>query len=385
MQEVSLTTHKVCYPRQEDSRLHVAPSVRHLDLKTRIDVLLKNLDMPAFPQLETLRLRAWKHTIHPYDSIDLDLKGVQSLRHLYIENWSPKSISVTESCRVYAMWQYLQAQYPTELDWLISPCWSTPGTALTSLTFDAPRMSGDLAMYAVHEIVECQAGLKHLRIKVRATLGCKEEPLTFPALCNDGLEAPLRVEISTGAGCWLHVDEDTPSGRALVLRIKGPIYVGTPDAEDVLHWYTLRSRLASKVEKGHMSLWWQPAEAQSSAKSTVILIDRDVGRHAGDLYTNVICGSFSKLLCKFHAQIPLLVLVSLCMGAWLWLLCKGRHHQGIACRGSGLFESCPEVRVAGKAAFYRILSSWKSMEVSEVVDLLLEVVDFCSESIRPTV
>ena len=122
MQVVSLTTHKVCCPRQMDSRLRITPSVRHLDLKTRIDVLLENLDLPAFPQLETLKLRAWTHTIHPCDSMDLDLTGVQSLGQLHIENWAPRSISVTRGCRVHAVWQYAKARCFEELDWLGSPC-----------------------------------------------------------------------------------------------------------------------------------------------------------------------------------------------------------------------------------------------------------------------
>ncbi len=388
MQVVSLTTHKVCCPRQADSRLRIVPSVRHLDLKTRIDVLLKNLDMPAFPQLETLELRAWTPTIHPYDSIDLDLTGVQSLRHLHIENWVPKSIDVTSGCRVHAVWHYHKARYSRELDWLDSPCWSNSDTALASLTFHAPRIHWDIAVDAIYRIMECQVGLEFLEINAHTyTLGWKEVPFTIPSQCNDGLRAPLRIEIWTRRGCYLKLD-DTPLGKAVVLKIKGPIFIATPGASNNLHWYTLKSRPASRVDKGYMSLRWQPAEAQGSAKSPVIVVSRDAAGHcwhAADLNASVICGSFSKFLSKFYVQILLLVLVSLCMGIWLRLSFASSFLQEVICRGSGLFESGTELLIASKAALCKSLSSWKSMQVSEICDLLLELVDFYLELVEPMI
>lgn len=221
--------------------------------------------MPAFPQLATLKLRAWKHTIHPYDNIDLDLTCVQSLRHLHIENWAPRSIGVTRGCRVHAVWQYHDdddAWYPISLDWLGSPCWSTSGTALASFTFDASRLYLVSAVCAINRIMECQNGLELLKIAARHNgLGWKDAPLKFPSQCDDGLRVPLRVEINTRLRCFIHLDDDTPLGKAIVLKIKGPIEIATPGASDDLHWYTLKSLSASGVDKGYMSLRWQPAEA----------------------------------------------------------------------------------------------------------------------------
>lgn len=73
------------------------------------------------------------------------------------------------------------------------------------------------------------------------------------------------------------------------------------------------------------------------------------------------------------------------MGRWLWLLVASSYFQAIARRGSSLFESCKEVLIAGKAAFFRSLSSWKSMEVSELVELLLEIIDTYLELVQPVI
>ena len=242
-------------------------------------------------------------------------------------------------------------------------------------------------MYAFYRIIECQLGLELLKISARTnTLGWKEAPLTIPSLCNDGLRVPLKIEIQTRRGCYLHLDDDSPIGKAVVLNIKGPIYIATLGASDSLHWYTLKSRPASRIDKGYMSLQWQPAEAQGSAKSPVIVISRDAAGHAADLNcVTIICGSFRRFLYKFRMRILLLLLVSLCIGRWLHLFFASSHYQRIACQESGLLKICTEVFVAGEAAVYRFLSLWWSMKVSERVKLLLKLAEFFLELLQPAI
>ena len=204
------------------------PSVRHLHLHTATQDLLRRVDPQALLQLETLTLHYWVREGESDLEIlsngqthlareDLDLSRLQSLRRLHIEDWSPRSISVTEGCRVHAVWKLpFKGQ-----EWLLSPCWQIPGSALASLQINAERsMLTPVHMRAIQAVLKSQTGLELLKI-ASVTLGSKEVPLTFPREPTECLMSPLRIEICTTQGCW--IDESIPPTENLVIKIDGPI------------------------------------------------------------------------------------------------------------------------------------------------------------------
>ncbi len=259
MQVVTLTT-----PYIHSYLLNTWPSIRHLDLETHIPDLLLHVDMRAFTQLETLRLRSWGLIPASINSIHLDLSQVHSLRLLHIENWSPKSINVTSGCQVYAKWEDPQ-EYPEhpedQPDWLLSPAWTAWSSNLVSfhLEEDYERSAHD-AVHALHTIMECHERLKSLRLAVY-DVGSRQTPLTFPASHLKGLRASLTVEITTTVGCWIQLDDMTPFSNQLVLNIRGPLHIGFPAALGSMLWHHLEGASASSRGEGPESLWGQLANA----------------------------------------------------------------------------------------------------------------------------
>ena len=152
--------------------------------------------------------------------MDLDLSKLRSLRHLHIDNWSPRSISVAAGCRVHASWRPpLQGR-----EWLLSPCWQRPGISLASLQVNIAGISMLTPGHtqAIQTILWCQTGLELLRVE-SATLGSKDMPLIFPRESIERLKTPLRVDICTTHGCW--VDKSSiPASKHMVIKTVGPVY-----------------------------------------------------------------------------------------------------------------------------------------------------------------
>ena len=251
MQEVELKTPYIhCY------LLSTCCSIRHLDLETHIPDLLQHVDMRAFTQLETLRLRSWRTIACSVNRVDLDLLQVQSLRHLHIENWSPKSLNVAPRCRVYVKWEEPQEWCPQE-PLPLYPCCTDPGINLVSVHMDLKVI---LIANALHVVLECHRGLESLRLAF-TKVGSIEAPLHFPAAYLQGLRAPLTVEISTTGGCWLQLNAMTPFSNKLVLNTTGLVHVGILDASGSMLWRSLEGPSASSTGEGPESLWGQLANA----------------------------------------------------------------------------------------------------------------------------
>lgn len=86
-------------------------------------------------------------------------------------------------------------------------------------------------MRALQEILECHHGLQHMRIAL-PVLGSHEMPLVFPSRFYEGLEGPLRVEISTSImGCYLALESMLPFSKHLTLEVKGPLHVQVAGVE----------------------------------------------------------------------------------------------------------------------------------------------------------
>ncbi len=224
MQEVVLKT-----PYIHSHLLCTWPSIRHLDLQTHIPDLLQHVDLLAFQQLEFLRLRSWSTIPSSINTVDLDLSRAESLRHLHIEDWSPRSFNVTPRCRVYAKWEKPVVMY-TQYGWSRSPCWIDPSINLICFHMDtAGFIRGTSLGGALHTILENHDGLESVRIAL-TRVGSVDAPLTFPTAYLQGLRACLTIEISTIDGCWLQLDDITPFSGRLVLNTKGPLHVGIPAA-----------------------------------------------------------------------------------------------------------------------------------------------------------
>ena len=216
--------------------MRTRPAMRHLKLDTGILTLLRRVNLQAFTQLETLRLCSWMgirdpkylttEGIPPFYNVDLDLSRLQSLRCLHIVDWSSRSISVIASCQVHAVWQV-----PVRGgEWLLSPCWQDPGTALASLQVNA---GGDtltsVHTHAIQTLVKCQTALQLLSIR-SGTLGSREVPFTFPRECIERLQTPLKVIVYTTHGCW--IDNNIPLRRTNIhmdFKLGGPLHVVHPD------------------------------------------------------------------------------------------------------------------------------------------------------------
>ena len=214
------------------------PLVWHLELDTSIINSLNYVDLQAFTQLEILKLVRLTRRKDidclqtfekaPIFDMDLDLLDLQKLRALHIDTWSPKSSSVTAGGGVHAEWRPPLGGR----EWLLSPCWQVPGTALASLKVNA-KISAltDNHTHAIQSILECQTGLELLRV-ASATLGSKNMPLAFQIKSIERRETPLRVEICTAHGCW--IDESIYPSRTLVIKTDGPVYGRGQDAPNQL-------------------------------------------------------------------------------------------------------------------------------------------------------
>ena len=231
------------------------PSIRHLELETGIANLLKFTDWQAFPQLETLTLCAWRSQQSPINSTDLDLSSAQSLGRLQIENWSPKSIKVAACCRVYAVWQppanASAAKRLTVHSWLRSPCWRAPGTKLAALHIEHRSLLWEEAipLSTIRAILECQQELETLNIATER-LGSPVELLNILFFCFEGMKTPLKVDMSTEAGCFLHPDDTLCSSKTLGLTVKGPVLIPMQAASGRLYSHLLEGSFASDAEVG---------------------------------------------------------------------------------------------------------------------------------------
>ena len=235
--------------------LHARPSLQHLDLETHIEEFLQRVDWQAFPRLETLRLCHHRDGCgYPFKHGSLDLSSLRRLSCLHIVNWSPNSINVTASCQVHAAWQPAKAQEKDSRpgmaaqgifvvqpwiafqEWLLSPCWADPGANLVSLHIESGSgLAGD-EIHAVNAILRRQHRLEFLEITV-CKVGSKEEPLMLPSYCSEGLSTPLRVDISTRVGCWLHLDDTSPAAKTVALNTKDSVHIGILGASYDLQWY----------------------------------------------------------------------------------------------------------------------------------------------------
>lgn len=267
--------------------LQARASVRRLDLEASMETFFRdNVEWQAFSQLETLRLCAWSSYNLPINYIPLELADLHSLRHLHIENWSPKSIDIIACCRVYATWHS-----PKERDdpqqWLLSPCWKASDINLVSLRIDIKQKSYAERTWirAIMIIMECHAGLELVKVTA-LSFGSKEVPFEIPTRCDEDRSSPLKVEINTRYGCLLALTAALPSSKALILDTKGPLYVGLPATREILKWYALEGKSASNIEEGLLSLEWQLAQALSSVEETqagevvVYASNTAVGEHA---------------------------------------------------------------------------------------------------------
>ena len=252
--------------------LQAKPLVRRLDLETNMSTFFEmgTVEWQAFSRLETLRLCAWSYCNPSINNIPLELAKLHSLRHLHIENWSPKSINVIACCRVYATWRHTPAIRTKPQVWLHSPCWTSPRTKLVSLQVDVMQrqFAEPNEIRAIMSIVECHAGLESVRVTA-SRLGSEGVPFLLPILCSEGRTAPLKAEIKTSHGCWLGLTETLPSNKAFILNIQGPLHVGLPATREVLKWYALQGCSASNISEGASSLEWQLAKALSPAENTI--------------------------------------------------------------------------------------------------------------------
>ena len=209
-------------------------------------------------------LRNWRYyrRIAPINDIPLDLQRLNSLKCLHIEDWAPKSISVTAGCQVYAVWR--QADGSEDEKWLLSPCWRDPSTNLVSLQLhvDSLFLTKPDLIHAIKTIVECHASLELLRVTAQS-LGSTGLPFTLPTLSYKGRAAPLKMEIITRNGCWLRLFNTWPFGKSLVLNTWGPLHLGIPATRETMGWYALDGHLASNIEEGPLSLRWQLVRALS--------------------------------------------------------------------------------------------------------------------------
>ncbi len=272
------------------------PVIRHFDFSRSIGGPQQGPDMQAFLQLVTLRLRFRKHECRSVNNIDLDLSYVQSLRSLHIENWSPKSISVTASCQLTAVWQ--QPEVGSTRLWLHSPCWRDPAINLALLHVQDKHEciwhSDTRQIHAIHETVACQDGLEALRIEAMVW-GSEEGPFSFPSCLQKDPDSALRIEISTIKGCWLLVDEFTPFNGSVVLSIEGPLHVGVIAASGSLQWYKLEGNFASNSGGELSSLHLQLARAMARAKDHEsekigdVMADQAAAHVCGALWLAVLC------------------------------------------------------------------------------------------------
>ena len=222
--------------------------------------------MQAFSHLETLRLRAWRSFPFSVNSLDFDISGVQRLRHLHIEDWSPRSIITAPGCRIYARWHAAEPHSLKPIgvatrQWLQSPCWRASGTNLAALHVEHSLGFGPTGVRAIQTILECQHGLERVTINTAAgSLGTEEIPFTVPSHDITNLDKLLRVEISTSSGCWLLVRDTMPLGKTVTMDTEGPLHVCTPVSRR-LRWYFLEGGSASSTAEGQSSLQWQLANA----------------------------------------------------------------------------------------------------------------------------
>ena len=262
MQEVSLKT-----PYIRSHLLCTWSSIRHLDLETHIPDLLQHVDMRAFTQLETLRLRSCSMIPPSINDMNLDLSHVRSLTHLHIVNWAPKKINVKPGCRVYSKWEsphtlpYVDIS-KNRLPWVLSPCWTDSSSKLVSFHINQRTLSasGHRTLHAFRTMMEFCEGLESFRCAL-VTLGSKKLPIVFPASPLRGPRAPLIVEIITSGGCWLQVDDMTCLGKGTVLKTEGPLHVGILAASGRMLWCSLKGSSLSTIGIGPESLQQQLAEA----------------------------------------------------------------------------------------------------------------------------
>ena len=224
MQVVSLTTQYISMGAGHGT----LPPIRHLHLETNIDYLLEHSDLQAFTQMETLSLRPWKSEPSFINTLELDISSAQNLGRLRIENWSPKSIRVTQGCRVYAVWQppATPTVAPNMQAWLHSPCWRAPGTKLAALHIEHHCLlwCGLIQLSAIRAILKRQHELETLKIAVER-LGSPEMPLNILFPDFNCMKTPLRVDIRTQAGCFLNPSDTLCLSETLGLDIKGPVLV----------------------------------------------------------------------------------------------------------------------------------------------------------------
>lgn len=234
------------------------PTLQHLDLETSIEELLQRVNWQDFPHLETLRLcHHRKRCGHPFRYGSLDLSGLRRLRCLHIVNWSPNSISVTAGCQVHAAWQpyHAQEKHPGPCttaqgffatrpwiacqEWLLSPCWTAPGTNLVSFQLDCEYSPVGNQMQAINAVLKRHQRLELLK-NTSCHMGSKDEPLMLPSHCSEGVNTLLRVEISTMLGCWLNLDDTSPAQKSIALNTQGSVHIGILDASGDLLWYDWR-------------------------------------------------------------------------------------------------------------------------------------------------
>ena len=247
MQVVSLTTEHIFSMGAGGCTRHL---LRHLDLETDIYRFLGCIDLRIFTQLETLRLCSWSLYQGPINEIDLDISSVCNLRRLQIENWSPRSIRTAASCRVYAVWQPPLARRVRVHRWLDSPCWRAPGTKLASLHIEDryPLLHhSDAMLSVVHAILECQHELDILEIAT-SRLGSREMLLNTLFPFFKGMKTPLRVDLRTDTGCFLHPDDTLCLCETLVLNIVGLVLIPLQATQGKPSTHHLFGYFASGVE-----------------------------------------------------------------------------------------------------------------------------------------
>ena len=309
MQVASLTTPLIGYPG-----FQAWASVEHVYLETDVADLLQRFDMQAFSHLKTLRLRAWRSFPFPVHSLDFDMSGVQSLRQLHIEDWSPRSITVAPGCRVYAKWHAAGSPVLQIRQWLQSPCWRASGTDLAALHVKYSKGFGPNGVRALQTILECQHGLERVTIHTAGSLGTKAVPFAVPSHEITNLEKLLRFEISTSSGCWLLVHDTTPLGKTVTLDTKGPLYVRTPVSRS-LRWYALEGSSASSVAEGQSSLQWQLANAimMSRTKSRRGANNPNLEDAQQAAWTQQDCDKlWGHVICPFCVPLTVLGLIALC-------------------------------------------------------------------------
>ena len=257
MQVVSLTTQYIALRAGHGT----LPPIRHLHLETNLAYLLEHSKLQPFTQLEILSLRPWRSDPSFINTLDLDISSTQNLRRLRIENWSPQSIKVTPSCRVHAVWQLpaTATVAPSVHAWLHSPCWRAPGISLAALHIEhhCPSWRGLIQLSAIRAILRCQHELETLKIAA-VCLGSPESLLNLLFPYFKGRKTPLRVDISTNAGCHLYLDDTLCLSKTLVLNIDGPVLFPVQAASGelllkVLEGYSVSTEMGPTITREQLA------------------------------------------------------------------------------------------------------------------------------------